>query len=114
MATTKGFFSIIQHCPDLDRGESANVGVVLVVPELAFLGVRTERIQCSSARRVLTRDPSRCGKVLLTSEDSRMPRGSPVPFHEFECGPLGPLGAKAPRCLEVEIRLVPSRGACCR
>jgi hypothetical protein len=40
MAATKGFFSIVQYCPDLDRGESANVGVVLVVPDLAFLGVR--------------------------------------------------------------------------
>ncbi len=40
MAETKGFFSIIQYCPDLDRGESANVGVVLVVPEAGFLGVK--------------------------------------------------------------------------
>lgn len=40
MAATKGFFSIIQFCPDLDRGESANVGIALVVPGLDFLGVR--------------------------------------------------------------------------
>ncbi|HKY34389.1 MAG TPA: DUF3037 domain-containing protein [Polyangiaceae bacterium] len=40
MAATKGFFSIIQYCPDLERGESANVGVVLVVPEAGFLGVQ--------------------------------------------------------------------------
>jgi Protein of unknown function (DUF3037) len=40
MAATKGFFSIVQYCPDLDRGESANVGVVLVVPEASFLGVK--------------------------------------------------------------------------
>lgn len=40
MAATKGFFSIVQYCPDLDRGESANVGVVLVVPGVRFLGVR--------------------------------------------------------------------------
>lgn len=38
--TPKGFFSIVQFCPDLDRGECANVGVVLVVPETKFLGVR--------------------------------------------------------------------------
>ncbi len=40
MASTKGFFSVVQFCPDFDRGECANVGVVLVVPELGFLGVR--------------------------------------------------------------------------
>ncbi len=40
MAPTKGFFSVVQFCPDLDRGECANVGVVLAVPSLGFLGVR--------------------------------------------------------------------------
>jgi hypothetical protein len=40
MARTKGFFSVLQFCPDLDRGECANVGVVLIVPELGFLDVR--------------------------------------------------------------------------
>jgi hypothetical protein len=36
MPTTRGFFSIVQFCPDLDRGECANVGVVLVVPNLGL------------------------------------------------------------------------------
>ena len=36
MTRTKGFFSIVQFCPDLDRGECANVGVVLVVPSMRF------------------------------------------------------------------------------
>jgi len=40
MAPTKGFFSVLQFCPDLDRGECANVGVVLAVPKLHFLSVR--------------------------------------------------------------------------
>lgn len=40
MAATRGFFSVVQFCPDLDRGECANVGVVLVVPQLGFLDVR--------------------------------------------------------------------------
>lgn len=39
MATTKGFYSIIQFVPDLDRAEGANVGIVLVVPELGYLEV---------------------------------------------------------------------------
>jgi hypothetical protein len=40
MAAMKGFFSIVQFCPDLDRGECVNVGAVLVVPEVSFLGVQ--------------------------------------------------------------------------
>ncbi|HEY6728162.1 MAG TPA: DUF3037 domain-containing protein [Polyangiaceae bacterium] len=40
MASTKGFYSVVQFCPDRDRGEFANVGVVLVVPALGFLDVR--------------------------------------------------------------------------
>src|SRR5260221_9191136 len=40
MVPTKGFFSVIQFCPDLDRGECANVGVVLAVPKLGYLDVR--------------------------------------------------------------------------
>lgn len=39
MAARKGFYSVIQFCPDRDRGEFANIGVVLVVPG-QFLGVR--------------------------------------------------------------------------
>ena len=40
MAPMRGFFSVIQFCPDLDRGECANVGVILMVPPLGFLDVR--------------------------------------------------------------------------
>jgi hypothetical protein len=40
MTPTRGFFSVIQFCPDLDRGEYANVGIVLVVPQLGILEVR--------------------------------------------------------------------------
>jgi Protein of unknown function (DUF3037) len=40
MTATKGFFSLIQFCPNLERGESVNVGVVLVVPSLSFFEVR--------------------------------------------------------------------------
>jgi len=33
----KGYYSIIQYCPDLSRLEAANVGVVLFCPELSFI-----------------------------------------------------------------------------
>lgn len=40
MKTTKGYYSLIQFCPDLSRLEAANVGVVLFCPEPHFLEVR--------------------------------------------------------------------------
>jgi len=37
----RGYYSIIQYCPDLSRMEAANIGVVLFCPEPCFLGTRT-------------------------------------------------------------------------
>ena len=39
---TKGYFCIVQYCPDLARREVANVGVLLVVPDQGFLEVRID------------------------------------------------------------------------
>ena len=38
-----GYFSLIQFCPDASRLEAANVGVVLLCPDLNFLEARTSR-----------------------------------------------------------------------
>lgn len=35
-----GYYSILQYCPDRSRGEAANVGVLLFVPECDFLKIR--------------------------------------------------------------------------
>ena len=40
MNPTKGHYSIVQYCPDLARRETVNIGVVLLVPERAFLQTR--------------------------------------------------------------------------
>ncbi len=40
MNPTKGYYSIVQYCPDLARRETVNIGVVLLVPERAFLQSR--------------------------------------------------------------------------
>ena len=40
MTQMRGFFSVIQYCPDLDRGEYANVGIVLAIPQHRVLEVR--------------------------------------------------------------------------
>ncbi len=40
MTPNKGWFSIVQFCPDPNRLESANIGVLLFCPALGFLDVR--------------------------------------------------------------------------
>lgn len=40
MKSNKGWFSIVQFCPDPNRLESANIGVLLFCPELDFLNMR--------------------------------------------------------------------------
>lgn len=40
MKPTKGYYSLIQFCPDPSRLEAANIGVVLFCPDLDFLEVR--------------------------------------------------------------------------
>lgn len=40
---TRGYYSLIQYCPDLGRLESANIGVLLFCPECNFLQAKTAR-----------------------------------------------------------------------
>ena len=37
MNATKGYYSLVQYCPDIARAESANVGVVLFCPDQGFI-----------------------------------------------------------------------------
>ena len=37
MNATKGYFCLVQYCPDIARAEAANVGVVLFCPDRGFL-----------------------------------------------------------------------------
>ena len=43
MKPSRGYYSIIQYCPDLGRCEAANVGVLLFCPERHFLKAVTSR-----------------------------------------------------------------------
>jgi len=43
MRPQKGYYSLIQYCPDLSRGEAANVGVLLFCPEAEFLKAKVAR-----------------------------------------------------------------------
>ncbi len=42
MKTAKGYYSLIQYCPDLARLEAANVGVLLFCPQKRFLAAKTD------------------------------------------------------------------------
>src|SRR3989304_5504810 len=37
METSKGYYSLIQYCPDLSRLEAANIGVILFCPGRGFI-----------------------------------------------------------------------------
>ena len=43
MNPARGYYCIIQYCPDLSRLEAANVGVLLFCPDRDFLEARTSR-----------------------------------------------------------------------
>lgn len=43
MNATKGYFSLVQYCPDIARQEAANVGVVLFSPEHRFIRAKVIR-----------------------------------------------------------------------
>lgn len=49
MNPAKGYYSLIQYCPDLGKLEAANVGVVLFCPERLFLKAKT----AGSNRRII-------------------------------------------------------------
>lgn len=48
MGANKGYYSLIQYCPDRSRMETANLGVLLFCPELNFLKV----MNTSSVKRI--------------------------------------------------------------
>jgi hypothetical protein len=41
MKPEKGYYSVIQYCPDLARFEAANIGVLLFCPQSGFLKALT-------------------------------------------------------------------------
>lgn len=43
MSATKGYYSIIQYCPDASRLEAANIGVLLLCPDIGYVRVRTAK-----------------------------------------------------------------------
>ncbi|MEX2213491.1 MAG: DUF3037 domain-containing protein [Phycisphaeraceae bacterium] len=42
MSDLKGYYSLVQFCPDLSRAEAVNVGVLLFCPQRGFIAARTQ------------------------------------------------------------------------
>lgn len=40
MTSLKGYYSLVQYCPDLSRLEAANIGVLLICPDASFADVK--------------------------------------------------------------------------
>lgn len=43
MNPIKGYYSLVQYCPDASRAEAANVGVLLFCPEIEFIQARVSQ-----------------------------------------------------------------------
>lgn len=52
MKPERGYYSLIQFCPDASRAESVNVGVVMFCPELEYLAARTSKGNKRAAKLV--------------------------------------------------------------
>jgi hypothetical protein len=52
MNAKKGYYSLIQFCPDASRLEAVNVGVLLFCPEAEFIAARTARSNQRAAKLV--------------------------------------------------------------
>lgn len=71
MGAVKGYYSLIQYCPDPSRAECANVGIVLFCPEVRFIEARTATGN-DRARRFFgtdSFDPSRLRTAKRAIED---------------------------------------------
>lgn len=62
MKPIKGYYSLIQYCPDLSRLEAANVGVLLFCPEINFLKARTDQSD-SRVRKIFGLQANEKGRI---------------------------------------------------
>src|SRR5688572_28005390 len=52
MNAKKGYYSLIQFCPDASRLETVNVGVLLFCPDIQFIAARTAKGNQRAAKLV--------------------------------------------------------------
>lgn len=105
MNTAKGYYSLIQYCPDPSRMEAVNIGVVLFCPERRFLRARLAR---SSARvtRVFGRKDSEFLHLQKASLEARLEREQEImedltEFESYVSRRAGEVLMTAPRPVKV-------------
>jgi hypothetical protein len=64
MNAKRGYYSLIQFCPDPSRAEAVNVGVLLFCPELGFIAARNRR---DNNRVKILVDPDTVDKASLNT-----------------------------------------------
>jgi hypothetical protein len=52
MAAKRGYYSLLQFCPDPSRAEVVNLGVVLFCPEVRFIAAKTAASNLRAAKLV--------------------------------------------------------------
>ncbi len=107
MTAHRGYFSLIQYCPDASRLEAANVGVVLFCPELSFLAARTSHGN-DRVRRFFGResfDPVSLSSAKLAMERRIVVEGERIrsleQFQHFIATRANELKLTAPRPMQV-------------
>ena len=65
MKPMRGYYCLIQFCPDPSRAEAVNLGTLLFCPDVKFIGARTSAGNHSAAKLV--------GRGGMTNEASTRP-----------------------------------------
>jgi hypothetical protein len=69
---SKGYYCLIQFCPDLARAESVNVGALVLRSEPAGLAVRVVQEPAAIARRLIPKVPAHIVGEAIQSVDYRL------------------------------------------
>ena len=80
----KGYYSLVQYCPDHSRAEVANVGVLLFCPERGFLQVRMAHDN-KRVKRFFRQDGVDIDRKRLNAAKSAILSRLQVAHDEFKC-----------------------------
>ena len=91
MTPAKGYYCLIQYCPDQTRLEAATIGVLLFRPERTCLGDERQTGATARSRRQTTR--ANCQTGLVAGGHSRYNSSIGGPIHEC-CGSQNPVARR--------------------
>ena len=106
--TTRGYYSIIQFCPDPSRLEAVNIGVALFCPDLGFLRARFGRRK-TAVRRMFGKQDWEFMAAQRVSLEARFGRGEEEfkgleDFESFVAKRASAFRLTTPRPVKVEDR----------